>query len=151
MDRLSSVQKRYTLGALILAGWLLAMVVLHLLLEDLPDIDSLQHYTPPLVTRIYDRNNEIITELFTERRTVLPLSEIPVNLQNASMATEDQYFFHHWGVNLKGIARALISNLRHGRVVEGGSTITQQLSKVLFFSQKKTLTRKIRELLLALQ
>src|SRR5207253_6313696 len=88
---------------------------------------------------------------FTDRRTVLLLTESPVKLQNASIATEDQYFFHHWGVNLKGIARALISNLRHGRVVEGGSTITQQLSKVLFFSQKKTLTRKIRELLLALQ
>ncbi len=112
---------------------------------------ALQHYTPPLVTRVYDRNNEIVTELFTERRTVLPLSEIPVNLQNAFMATEDQYFFQHWGINLKGIARALVANLRHGRVVEGGSTITQQLSKVLFFSQKKTFTRKLRELLLAVQ
>ncbi len=148
---LSSVQKRYVLGATLLAGWLLGMVVLRFLLTDLPDIDSLQHYTPPLVTKVYDRNNEIVTELFTERRTVLPLSDIPVNLQNAFMATEDQYFFQHWGINLKGIARALIANLRHGRVVEGGSTITQQLSKVLFFSQKKTFTRKIRELLLAVQ
>ena len=145
------MQKRYIVGGLVLAGWLLGMVVLHQLLADLPDIDSLQHYTPPLVTRIYDRNNEIITELYTERRTILPMSDIPVNLQNAFMATEDQYFFQHWGINVKGIARALIANLRHGRVVEGGSTITQQLSKVLFFSQKKTLTRKVRELLLALQ
>ena len=145
------MQNRYALGAFLFAVWLLGMVALHQLLADLPDIDTLQHYTPPLVTRIYDRNNEVVTELFTERRTVLPLSEIPVNLQNAFMATEDQYFFQHWGINIKGIARALIANLRHGRVVEGGSTITQQLSKVLFFSQKKTLTRKIRELLLALQ
>ena len=145
-------KKRYMLlGLMLLAGWLLGMVVLHQLLTDLPDIDTLQHYTPPLVTRIYDRNNEIISELFTERRTVLPLSDIPVNLQNAFMATEDQNFFRHWGINLKGIARALIADLRHGRVVEGGSTITQQLSKVLFFSQKKTLSRKLRELLLALQ
>ncbi len=148
---LTAVENRLVLGAVIFATWLLGMVVLHVLLADLPDIDTLQHYTPPLVTRIYDRNNEIITELFTERRTVLPLSEIPVNLQNAFMATEDQSFFEHWGINLKGIARAVIANLRHGRVVEGGSTITQQLSKVLFFSQKKTLTRKIRELLLALE
>jgi penicillin-binding protein 1A len=155
LDRLSAylttIERRFALGAVILAGWLLGMVILHQLLTDLPDIDTLQHYTPPLVTRIYDRNNELITELFTERRTVLPLSEIPVNLQNAFMATEDQYFFQHWGINLKGIARATIANLRHGRVVEGGSTITQQLSKVLFFSQKKTLTRKIRELLLAIE
>ena len=150
-DYLRAPENRLVLGAVIFASWLLGMVVLHLLLMDLPDIDSLQHYTPPLVTRIYDRNNQIVTELFTERRTVLPLSEIPVNLQNAFMATEDQYFFQHWGINLKGIARAMIANIRHGRVVEGGSTITQQLSKVLFFSQKKTLTRKLRELLLALQ
>jgi penicillin-binding protein 1A len=151
LNSLSTVEKRYAIGAMLLGGWLLSMVVLHQLLIDLPDIDSLQHYTPPLVTRIYDRNNEIITELFTERRTVLPMSEIPVNLQNAFMATEDDRFFQHWGINLKGIARAIIANLRHGRVVEGGSTITQQLSKVLFFSQKKTLARKLRELLLALQ
>ncbi len=151
MEQLSAVQKRYAIGAIILAGWLLGMVVLRQLLLDLPDIDTLQHYTPPLVTRIYDRHNEIVSELFTERRTILPLSEIPVNLQNAFMATEDQHFFEHWGINLKGIARAIVANLRHGRVVEGGSTITQQLSKVLFFSQKKTLTRKIRELLLAIQ
>src|SRR6266446_3921009 len=148
---LTAAENRLALGAVIFAGWLVGMGVLHQLLEDLPDIDTLQHYTPPLVTRIYDRNNEIITELFTERRTVLPLSEIPVNLQNAFMETEDQSFFEHWGINLKGIARATIANLRHGRVVEGGSTITQQLSKVLFFSQKKTIVRKIRELLLALQ
>src|ERR1700687_4139802 len=87
---LTTVQRRYVLAALVLAGWLLGMVVLHQLLADLPDIDTLQHYTPPLVTRIYDRNNEIISELFTKRRTVLPLTEIPVNLQNAFMATEDR-------------------------------------------------------------
>src|SRR5437879_3190640 len=92
---LTAVENRLALGAVIFATWLLGMVVLHVLLADLPDIDTLQHYTPPLVTRIYDRNNEVITELFTERRTVLPLSEIPANLQNAFMATEDQYFFAH--------------------------------------------------------
>ena len=151
LDSLSTVQKRYALGMLFLAVWLSGMVVLRQLLIDLPDIDTLQHYTPPLVTRIYDQNNEIISELYTERRTILPLSEIPVNLQNAFMATEDQNFFRHWGINVKGIARALIADLRHGRVVEGGSTITQQLSKVLFFSQKKTFSRKLRELLLAIQ
>src|ERR1700733_1700682 len=89
-------EKRYAIGFVILAGWLLGMLVLHQLLTDLPNIDSLQHYTPPLVTKVYDRNSEIITELFTERRTILPMSDIPVNLQNAFMATEDQYFFQHW-------------------------------------------------------
>ena len=150
-DRLSQVQKRYALGALLLAGWLLAMVVLHQALTDLPDIDSLENYTPPLITRIYDVHGEIVTELFTERRTIIPLNEIPVNLQNAFLATEDEHFFTHWGINPRGIVRAALVNLRHGRVVEGGSTITQQLSKVLFFTQEKTLGRKVREFLLAMQ
>src|SRR3989338_5287696 len=146
-DRLTNVQKRspdgrrpfagsvggrYAVGGLALAGWLLAMVILHELLLELPDIDKLENYTPPLVTRIYDVRGEIVTELYTERRTIIPLSKIPVSLQNAFLATEDNRFFSHWGINPRAIIRAALTNLRHGRVVEGGSTITQQLSKVLF-------------------
>jgi penicillin-binding protein 1A len=149
--RYTDLKHRYAFGGLLLAVWLCGMVVLHLLLLDLPDIRSLENYTPPLITRIYDIHGDTITELFTERRTVIPLSGIPVNLQNAFLATEDQHFFSHWGVNPRGIIRAALVNLRHGRVVEGGSTVTQQLSKVLFFTQEKTLSRKIREFLLALQ
>jgi penicillin-binding protein 1A len=148
---MTAVQKRYAVGALFVAVWLCGMVFLHQMLLDLPDIDKLENYTPPLITKIYDINGEIVTELFTERRTVIPLHEIPINLQNAFLATEDQHFFTHWGINPRGIVRAALSNLRHGRVVEGGSTITQQLSKVLFFTQEKTLSRKIREFLLAIQ
>ncbi len=150
-DRLSHVQKRYAVGGLVLAAWLLGMVAFHQLLINLPNIDSLQNYQPPVVTKILDIHGEVISELYVERRTLIPLTEIPVSLQNAFMATEDEYFYTHWGLNLKGVARAMIANLRHGRLVQGGSTITQQLSKVLFFSQTKTFSRKIRELLLALQ
>jgi penicillin-binding protein 1A len=151
LNRLSQVQKRYAFGALLLAGWLLGMVFLHQLLLDLPDIDKLENYTPPLITKIYDVHGEIVTELFTERRTIIPLNDIPVNLQNSFLATEDEHFFTHWGIYPAGIARAALSNLRHGRVVEGGSTITQQLSKVLFFTPEKSISRKMREFLLALQ
>jgi penicillin-binding protein 1A len=143
--------KPYQLVGLGVLLWLCAMLLLHQMLIDLPDIDKLENYTPPLITKIYDVHGDIITELFTERRTVIPLNEIPLNLQNAFLATEDEHFFSHWGVNPRGILRAFLVNLRHGRVVEGGSTITQQLSKVLFFTQEKTLSRKIREFLLALQ
>src|SRR5579872_4210927 len=122
------------LGTLFLLAWGFGMVFLHQLLLNLPTTDALETYTPPLVTKIYDIQGEIITELFTQRRSVLPLSDIPVNLQNAILATEDEHFFSHWGINLRGIARAGLANLRHGKVVEGGSTITQQLSKVLFFT-----------------
>ena len=136
---------------LVVACWAGGIVVLHRLLANLPPIETLQNYTPPLVTRIYDIHNTIISELFTERRTVIPLQDIPLNLQHALLATEDQHFYEHWGINIKGIVRAMLTNLRHGRVVEGGSTITQQLSKVIFFGQQRTFSRKIRELLLAMQ
>jgi len=150
-QRLTSLPAQAMVGILVLATGSLGAVVLHQLLADLPNIDSLENYTPPLVTRILDVHGETISELYTERRVVIPLRDIPISLQNGFLATEDQSFYEHWGINLKGIARAMIANLRHGRVVEGGSTITQQLSKVVFFTQAKTLSRKLRELLLALQ
>lgn len=127
------------------------MIMAKRLFSNLPPIESLENYTPPLVTRIYDIHNNLISELYTERRTMIPLQDIPLNLQRAVMATEDQHFYEHWGVNIKGIVRAMLTNLRHGRVVEGGSTITQQLSKVIFFGQQRTFSRKIRELMLAVQ
>ena len=145
------MSRRKLLFLLVLLGWVAGMIVLRRLLTDLPPIESLQNYTPPLVTRIYDIHNNIISELFTERRTVIALQDIPMNMQKALLATEDQHFYEHWGINIKGIVRAMLTNLRHGRVVEGGSTITQQLSKVIFFGQQRTFSRKIRELLLAVQ
>ncbi len=150
-ERLERVPKRYLIGGLLLAFWLLGMVFLRYLLIDLPSIDTLENYTPPLITKILDRNGDTVSELYTERRVIIPLSQIPIHLQNAFLATEDEAFYTHWGINIKGIARAFIKNLRYGKVIEGGSTITQQLSKVIFFTQAKTLTRKFRELLLALQ
>jgi len=147
----SSAGQMVTYAAVALGAWLAGMAVLHHLLTDLPDIDSLQNYEPPVVSRILDIHGETVSEFFVERRLIVPITDIPVNLQNAVMATEDQYFNEHWGINPRGILRAFLANLRHGRVVEGGSTITQQLSKVLFFSQQKTFARKIRELLLAIQ
>jgi len=151
LEKISLIPKRYILGGLALAVWLLGMAVLRLLLRDLPTIDTLENYTPPLITRILDRRGETVSELYTERRVMIPISDIPIHLQNAFLATEDEEFYRHWGINPKAILRAFIKNLRHGKVVEGGSTITQQLSKVIFFTQAKTVTRKLRELLLALQ
>ncbi|MFH1282796.1 MAG: PBP1A family penicillin-binding protein [bacterium] len=104
-----------------------------------------------MITKIYDNNDKLITELYTERRTLIPLSKIPVDLQNAVIAIEDEAFFKHWGISIKGIVRAFIINTFAGRVRQGGSTITQQLSKVLFLTQDRTITRKIKELILSLQ
>lgn len=120
-------------------------------LGDIPDPSKLSEYTPSLTTKIYDIHGEIISELFTEKRTVVPLSEIPKNMIDAVIAIEDTRFFNHWGIDPYRIAGAFLANIKAGGVVEGGSTITQQLSKILFLSRRKTLARKIKEVILSIQ
>ncbi|MDD5132754.1 MAG: penicillin-binding protein 1A [bacterium] len=119
--------------------------------KELPSTADLEEYKPGLITRFYDIHNAVIAEMFSERRTVVPLQKIPVDLQNAVIATEDERFFKHWGIDLRGIGRAFVNNLFRGRVVEGGSTITQQLARALFLTQDRTFQRKIKEALLSLQ
>jgi penicillin-binding protein 1A len=127
------------------------LAVLNRILKDLPSVDTLEHYVPPLVTNIYDTYGRPIGEFFTERRTSVPLTQIPVDLQHAVMAIEDAEFYDHWGINPRAILRAFMANLKAGRVVQGGSTLTQQLAKTIFLTRKKTYTRKFKELLLTLQ
>src|SRR4051812_6713614 len=110
-----------------LTFFLLAMVWMALMLrtyiKDLPAVDTLGDYTPSLITRIYDVRNQLVSELFVERRTVLPLNQIPLDFQRAVIATEDANFYKHWGVDPKGILRAMVTNLRARRALQGGSTI----------------------------
>ena len=81
----------------------------------------------------------------------MPLAQIPQTLRDAIIATEDRRFYYHWGIDPIGIARAVVQNYRRGRIVEGGSTITQQLTKVLFLTPDKSLERKLKEAVLALE
>ncbi|MFH1416622.1 MAG: transglycosylase domain-containing protein [Elusimicrobiota bacterium] len=118
--------------------------------RNLPSTASLIQYRPNLVTKIFDINGILIDELFMERRTLVPLREIPVDLQNAVLAIEDTNFFNHWGMDIMGVIRAFIMNFKAGHVVQGGSTITQQLAKVMFLTPEKSIKRKIKELLLAM-
>ncbi len=118
--------------------------------KDLPSTSSLVQYKPSLVTQIYDIHGKIIDELYIEHRNLVPLRDIPVDLQNAVIATEDANFFNHWGLDIMGVFRAFTANLKAGHVVQGGSTITQQLAKVMFLTPKRTLKRKIKELMLAI-
>lgn len=120
-------------------------------LKDLPSFHKFEEYKPSLTTRLFDLNGEQIAELSIEKRALLTLSDIPVDLQNAILAIEDSRFFQHWGVSPRGIARSFIVNLMAGRVVQGGSTLTQQLAKLIFLSPERKLSRKIKEALLALQ
>ncbi len=139
------------LGIVSLIGLTCLGIIFQKFASNLPDPHILENYTPNLVTKIYDCNNEVLAELFSEKRTLVPLTKIPVDLQNAVIAIEDKRFFRNWGLDLKGTFRASLSNLLAGRVVEGGSTITQQLAKVIFLTRKRTLERKIKELLLSLK
>ncbi|MCS7241737.1 penicillin-binding protein 1A [Candidatus Caldatribacterium sp.] len=111
---------------------------------------QLEDFTPSLTTRVYDIRGRLIGEFFTERREYARLEEIPPLLQKAFIASEDQNFYRHPGVDLSGILRALWQNLLNLRVVEGGSTITQQLSRSRFLDNRRNLERKIKEVLLAL-
>ncbi|MBN2160849.1 MAG: transglycosylase domain-containing protein [Spirochaetes bacterium] len=96
-------------------------------------------------TRIYDRNDEIIGEFFEQKREIVPYDFMPEWLIKAVIASEDRNFYRHRGISYQGILRAFLVNLVHLRVVQGGSTITQQLAKVLFTDMERSLKRKIYE------
>ena len=121
------------------------------LTHDLPQIRSLENFKPDAVTRIYSVDKVVLAELFIEKREPVPLETIPKFLTAALVATEDRKFYKHSGVDLKGIARAIVKDIKAGEFVEGASTITQQLSKTLFLTSRKTLVRKIKEAILAFQ
>ncbi|MCP4132594.1 MAG: PBP1A family penicillin-binding protein [bacterium] len=100
-------------------------------------------------TRIYDRNNEVIGEFFEQKREIVPFDYIPQWIKKGVIASEDREFYNHKGVNYMGIVRAMIKNILSLRIAQGGSTITQQLSKVLFTKMERSLKRKIYELFCA--
>jgi len=141
----------YLTGIVSAAGILLAAVLMRKILTDIPSIDKMDEYTPSLTTYVYDINNQVIAEFSVEKRAILPLSKIPVDMQNAVISMEDQNFFRHWGISPRGIMRALLRDILHRRSAQGGSTITQQLSRGIFLKPEKTVTRKIKEIVLALQ
>ena len=115
----------------------------------LPSIKSLGDYRPPIITRVYADTGELIGDFHKERRMVIPIETIPPILTQAFVAAEDANFFHHKGISYLGILRAMIKNLKAGRFAQGGSTITQQVVRSLLLSRERTVSRKIREILLA--
>ncbi len=121
------------------------------LMSNLPQIQALESFEPSSTTRILSADGHEIDELFVEKRHPVPLEDIPADLKAAVLATEDRDFYHHGGINIKGIVRAIIKDLIAGDFRQGASTITQQLARTLFLSPRKTLGRKIREAILAIQ
>jgi len=138
--------------ALVIVGIVGVFAIFHSVKSGLPQLITVKDYQPLLVSEVYDRKNKKIGEFFRERRTLVPYDKIPKHLIHAFLAAEDDQFFQHGGINYQAIMRATLANLRAGRTVQGGSTITQQLAKTLLLrDREKTFLRKIREAMLAQQ
>ncbi|HEX3127980.1 MAG TPA: PBP1A family penicillin-binding protein [Thermoanaerobaculia bacterium] len=117
----------------------------------MPRVDALADYTPSLVTQLYARDGSVFATFARERRVMLKEGEIPKTLQQAVLASEDSNFFHHGGIDAMGIARAAVTDIKAGHVVEGASTITMQLARSLFLSRERTWRRKVEEAFLAVE
>ncbi|KYF68417.1 penicillin-binding protein, partial [Sorangium cellulosum] len=133
---------------LVLAGVAVVLVVQHYE-ADLPSTRELKDYRPPQVTRILARDGTRLGELFTERRTVVRIGEIPNQVKLAALAAEDAGFYEHAGLNYLGMLRALAVNLRSTQTRQGASTITQQVVKNVLLTPDRTYGRKAREIILA--
>jgi penicillin-binding protein 1A len=133
----------------VLLGALAGVGVYFYLSSDLPQINSLTDYDPPIITTVYSDDDRKIAEFFEERRIIRPLEEIPQELINAFIAAEDSRFYKHKGIDFYSIIRAFIKNLQAGTIVQGGSTITQQVTKSFLLSPERSYTRKLKEAILA--
>ncbi len=135
------------LFVLSLVGSLLA---LNHLGRDLPPLDALQTIQPSVKTIIFAANGDTLREFYSENRTLVPLNRIPPVLQNAVIATEDRRFRSHYGLDMRRLVQVVLINLTTSNS-PGASTLTQQLARNLFLTREKTITRKLKEMILALQ
>jgi penicillin-binding protein 1A len=134
------------LGSLVTLCGLLVYVYF---VQNIPSVEALKNYSPPAITRIYSEDHEIIGEFSIEKRDVVPLSRLPDHLIQAFVAGEDARFFQHKGLDYVAIARAVLRNVFSGEILQGGSTITQQVVKSLLLSPERSYARKVREAILA--
>lgn len=120
--------------------------------KDLPSIETLAEYQPPVMSRVHAGDGKLISEFRTEARVFVPIESVPKQLQHAFVAAEDQRFYSHNGFDEKGFIRAMIANVGHvinGRRLEGGSTLTQQVAKNFLVGDERNITRKVREVVIA--
>ena len=117
--------------------------------RGLPDIRSLEDYKPPVLSQVLADDGTEIGEFWTECRIFLPYEKIPKRIVQAFVASEDSRFWEHKGVDMRSIARAFFANLRAGEITQGGSTITQQITRSILLTPERKLSRKIKEAILA--
>jgi len=117
--------------------------------KGLPQLNSLSAYQPPLVSRVFNTQGELIAEYADEHRILTPMSEIPDMVKNAFLAAEDEHFYEHPGINPGRILAAALANFKAGKNVQGASTITQQVAKNFLLTREKSYIRKIKEAILS--
>ena len=141
---------KYIITILTMIAFAVVMAIIFLYAQIKFDADKIIDYNPKLTTQIYDRNGDLVANLFDdENRLYVEFKDIPARVIEALVATEDTSFFEHNGINIEAIFRALVKDIHAMKMVEGASTITQQLIKNTVLTRQKTLTRKINEAILA--
>lgn len=137
------------LAVLFLFGALSVVGVFLYISSDLPQINTLKDYNPPMNSKIISKDGEVLLDIGQETREVVPFNKIPSRIVGAFLAAEDDNFYQHEGIDYYGIVRAFLVNMKEGRLVQGGSTITQQVAKSFLLTKERTLSRKVKDLLLA--
>ena len=137
----------------VFTGMVVIFAYIFYLSIDLPSIEQLENYDPDLVTRIYSAGGTLLNELYFEKRVFVELDQISQDMRDAVVAKEDQRFYDHWGISLRDVSRAVIINTVNMSYRSGFSSLTQQLARNLYntIGFKKTITRKIKEVITAIQ
>ena len=134
-------------------GMVVIFIYIFYLAQDLPSLDQLENYDPDLVTRIYSADGKILDELYLEKRIFISIDQIPNNMKNALIASEDRRFYDHWGISMRDLFRAVVINIISLSYEQGFSSLTQQVARTLYdtIGFKKTIVRKIKEIITAIQ
>lgn len=141
--------KKRKLAATVSLAFITAAGIYFYIFAGLPNLSTLDDYKPNLVTKVYSRDGRVVAEFYVERRIVVPMEKIPSHVVHAFLAAEDAHFYEHGGLDYLGIMRAMYKNVMAGRIVQGGSTITQQVAKSFFLTPERTFSRKMKEAILA--
>lgn len=142
------IKRLLVLGVIIFIGFIIWIISLS---SNLPSLEQLEQYEPELASKIVSQDSVIIKELFTEKRILISLDEIPDHMWQAVLATEDHTFFKHWGVNLPRFTYVMLINLVNMSYEQGASTLTQQLARQLYLGLEKKVSRKLKEWITAVQ
>jgi penicillin-binding protein 1A len=154
MDRRGSLSFWITVLLLVFASFIafavgIGVSLYNQITEGLPSVDALKNYHPPIVTTLYAADGTPLSEFYHERRYLVRIQDVPQHVIKAFLAVEDARFYEHPGIDIWSVFRAALANLKAGTIVQGGSTITQQVVKSLLLSPERTWQRKIREAILA--